>query len=124
VDKIITSFVGLDVHKDSIAMGVAPAGREPPRFVGTVVPQWLPLCKALGRLGRARELQIVYEAGPCGYPLARQLRPRGVREPHQGSATRSVCRSTLGRDLPRQPVASVARLGRLRADARAAPCRT
>jgi transposase len=77
VDKIITSFVGLDVHKDSIAMAVAPAGREPPRFVGTVVPQWLTLCKALGRLGRARELEIVYEAGPCGYTLARQLRSHG-----------------------------------------------
>lgn len=77
MDKIITSFVGLDVHKDSIAMGVAPTGREPPRFVGTVVPQWVPLCKALGRLGRARELQIVYEAGPCGYTLARQLRSHG-----------------------------------------------
>ncbi len=77
MDKIITSFVGLDVHKDSIAMGVAPTGREPPRFVGTVAPQWSALCKALGRLGRARELQIVYEAGPCGYTLARQLRSHG-----------------------------------------------
>ena len=58
-------------------MGVAAAGREPPRFVGTVVPQWAPLCKALGRLGRRQGLQIVYEAGPCGYTLARQLRSHG-----------------------------------------------
>ncbi|HSY07812.1 MAG TPA: hypothetical protein VK820_04670 [Steroidobacteraceae bacterium] len=64
MDRIITSFVGLDVHKDSIAVAIAPTGREPPRFVGTVMPQWAPLSKALGRLGRARELQIVYEAGP------------------------------------------------------------
>jgi transposase len=77
VNKIITSFVGLDVHKDSIAMGVAPIGREPPRFVGTVGPQWSGLCKALGRLGRRQELQIVYEAGPCGYTLARELRSHG-----------------------------------------------
>jgi transposase len=70
-------LVGLDVHKDSIAVGVAPAGREPPRFVGTVVPQWAPLCKALSRLGRRQGLQIVYEAGPCGYTLARQLRSHG-----------------------------------------------
>jgi len=77
MDKIITSFVGLDVHKDSIAVGIAAAGREPPRFVGTVGPQWAPLCKALGRLGRPRELQIVYEAGPCGYTLARQLLSHG-----------------------------------------------
>jgi hypothetical protein len=33
MDKTITSFVGLDVHKDSIAMGIAPIGREAARFV-------------------------------------------------------------------------------------------
>jgi hypothetical protein len=52
------------------------------------------------------------------------LRPRRMREPHQGSAARSVCRSTLGRHVPGQSVAAVARLGRLRIGARAAPCRT
>jgi transposase len=77
MEKLITSFVGLDVHKDSIAIGVAPAGREAPHFVGTVAPQWATLKKALGRLGRAKELQIVYEAGPCGYTLARELRSHG-----------------------------------------------
>ncbi len=65
------------MHKDSIAIGVAPAGREAPHFVGTVAPQWSALSKTLGRLGRAKELQIVYEAGPCGYTLARELRSHG-----------------------------------------------
>jgi hypothetical protein len=42
------------------------------------VPQWAALSKALGRLGRVQQLQIVYEvAGACGYTLARQLRSRG-----------------------------------------------
>ncbi len=77
MSNFITSFVGLDVHQDSIAIGVAPAGREEPRFVGTVAPQWASLCKALSRLGRREGLQIVYEAGPCGYTLARQLRAHG-----------------------------------------------
>jgi len=77
VSKAITSFVGLDVHYDSIAVGVAPTGREPPHFVGTVAPNWAPLCKALSRLGKRESLQIVYEAGPCGYTLARQLRAGG-----------------------------------------------
>ena len=36
--ETITSFVGLDVHKDSIAIAVAEAGRQAPRFVGTVLP--------------------------------------------------------------------------------------
>ena len=77
MQKAITSFVGLDVHQDSIAVAVAVAGAEEPRFVGTVVPQWAPLSKALSRLGRREGLQIVYEAGPCGYTLARQLRAHG-----------------------------------------------
>ena len=77
MSKPITSFVGLDVHYDSIAIGVAPARREEPHFVGTVAPQWAALCKALNRLGKREALQIVYEAGPCGYSLARQLRTHG-----------------------------------------------
>jgi transposase len=35
--------------------------------------------KALGHLGAPPDLQIVYEAGPCGYGLARQLSARGYR---------------------------------------------
>jgi transposase len=75
--KRITSFVGLDVHKDSIAVAIAEAGREEPRFLGTVGPQLTQVCKAVERLGRAQNLQIVYEAGPCGYTLARQLHSHG-----------------------------------------------
>ena len=32
-------FVGLDVHKESIAIAVAHSGRTEPRFVGTCGPQ-------------------------------------------------------------------------------------
>ena len=42
MDRAITFFVGLDVHKDSIAIGVAEAGHDAPRFLGpcgyTLVP--------------------------------------------------------------------------------------
>jgi len=77
VDKPITSFVGLDVHKDSIAIGVADAGREGPRFIGTVGPTLGQLLKALARIGALETMLIVYEAGPCGYALVRELRGRG-----------------------------------------------
>ncbi len=77
MNKPITSFVGLDAHADSIAIGVAPSGQEEPRFVGTVSPQWGSLSKALSRLGEPEALPIVYEAGPCGYTLARQLEAHG-----------------------------------------------
>jgi hypothetical protein len=45
--------------------------------VDTMALQLAPLCKALSRLGRREGPQIVYEAGPCGYTLARQLRGQG-----------------------------------------------
>src|SRR5204863_3447343 len=77
VSKTITSFVGLDVHKDSTAIGEAEAGRETPRFVGTVGPDLGQLLKALKSLGKPETMLVVYEAGPCGYGLARQLRARG-----------------------------------------------
>lgn len=77
VSKAITSFVGLDVHKDSTAIAQAEAGRETPRFIGTVGPELGQLLKALKSLGKPETMQVVYEAGPCGYGLARQLRSRG-----------------------------------------------
>ena len=73
MSKTITSFVGLDAHVDSIAIGVAPRGRQEPHSVGTVSPQWGSLSKALSRLGKPEALRIVYEAGSCGHTLARQL---------------------------------------------------
>jgi transposase len=37
------------------------------------------LIKALGKLGKPDSLLIVYEAGPCGYGLARDLEAKGYR---------------------------------------------
>lgn len=73
----ITLFAGLDVHKDSTAIGAAETGREAPYFVGTVGPQLSQLLKALKSVGKPETMLVVYEAGPCGYGLARQLRSRG-----------------------------------------------
>ena len=76
MDEDITSFVGLDVHKDTIAIAVAEAGRECPRFIGTTSSDLARVLKALGAIGKPATMQVVYEAGPCGYALARQLRSR------------------------------------------------
>lgn len=75
----ITGYVGLDVHKDSIAVAVAAPGRAAPRFVGTTGPRLSELTKALSHLGTPAELHLAYEAGPCGYTLARELIERGYR---------------------------------------------
>lgn len=75
--EAITSYVGLDVHKDSIAVAVAQAGRQAPRFIGTVVPSLPSLRRALRGIGPASGTMVVYEAGPCGYGLARRLSAEG-----------------------------------------------
>jgi transposase len=75
----ITGYVGLDVHKGSIAVAVAAPGRAAPRFVGTTGPQLTELLKALSHLGKPAQLNLAYEAGPCGYTLARELIARGYR---------------------------------------------
>lgn len=79
MDKRINFFVGLDVHKDSISIGVAQAGvHEGPRYLGSVGNDLGQLLKALKRIGPLDTLGTVYEAGPCGYTLVRQLTEHGV----------------------------------------------
>jgi transposase len=79
MDEIITGFVGLDAHAESTAIGFAEAGRAAARFVGTVGAKPAELMRALGKLGKPGSLLIVYEAGPCGYGLARELAAVGYR---------------------------------------------
>jgi hypothetical protein len=59
-------FVGLDVHKDSIAVAHAAGGStEPPVFVGAIGSRQADLDHLLRRLqGKASALPFAYEAGP------------------------------------------------------------
>ena len=71
------AFVGLDVHKDSIVVAVAEAGRGPARAVATVPFDVKALRKVLERLGPMANVSCCYEAGPTGYGLARALHAAG-----------------------------------------------
>ncbi|MEO6270812.1 MAG: IS110 family transposase, partial [Lautropia sp.] len=62
----IRIIVGLDVHKDTIAMAVAEAGRQPARLIGTLAHDLKRLLKALAKLGAPEQVHVVYEAGPTG----------------------------------------------------------
>ena len=74
-----TLFVGLDVHKDSIAVAYAEAGRlDPPSFVGSIGTRQADIDKLVRRLrSKASQLVFAYEAGPCGYVLHRYLTAKG-----------------------------------------------
>jgi transposase len=69
----------LDVHKDSISVAACDASREPARFVGTVEADVNKLLKVLAKAGAPAEVSVVYEAGPTGYGLYRELRRRGYQ---------------------------------------------
>ena len=72
------AFIGLDVHKDSIAIAYADADfGQAPRFLGTTRYSVISVTKALAKLGKPGELSVCHEAGPCGYGLVRALRERG-----------------------------------------------
>lgn len=73
-----TRFVGLDVHRDTIAVAVAEADTGP-RALGVIPNDAEALRKLVKRLGRAETLHACYEAGPCGYGIQRQLTALGVR---------------------------------------------
>jgi transposase len=79
MDERIKFFVGLDAHKDSIAVAACEAGREPARFVGTMGPDVNGLLKLLAKAGDPAQVSVVYEAGPTGYGLHRELCRRGYR---------------------------------------------
>lgn len=75
-----TLCVGLDVHKESIAVAHAEAQcTAPPHFVGAIGPRPADLDKLVRRLqSKAAHLVFAYEAGPCGYGLHRYLTSKGL----------------------------------------------
>jgi transposase len=75
----IVHYIGLDVHKDSIAVSIAPQNSTEVRRYGIIGGTLEAVNKLLKRLSQPNiELRLVYEAGPCGFVLCRHLRSKGI----------------------------------------------
>ena len=68
-------FVGLDVHKETIAVAVGEPDGGEVRYIGEIPNTPDAVVKLVRQLRKeGSKLSFCYEAGPCGYGLHRQLR--------------------------------------------------
>ena len=75
----IVHHIGLDVHKETIAVAIAPGNTTEVRHYGIIGGTLEALDKLIKKLSAQDvELRLVYEAGPCGYVIYRHLKSKGI----------------------------------------------
>ena len=92
---VYAAYIGLDVHKDTIAWSVARHGRSEPEYRGEIANRPGKIAKLVEKLSKEFGAQVLlwcYEAGPCGYVLHRQLLDLG-----------QDCQVVAPSKIPKQP---------------------
>lgn len=76
--KEFSKYIGLDVHKATIAVSVASGKSDEVRYFGEIANTPDAVEKLIRQLrAEGSNLSFCYEAGPCGYGLYRQIRELG-----------------------------------------------
>ena len=78
MSKFNEIYVGLDVHKATIAVAIVRGARGAAVYYGQIENTPQAIAKLVSALSQAGDvLHFYYEAGPCGYELYHQLRALG-----------------------------------------------
>lgn len=76
--KSTTIWVGMDVHKESIAVAVLESEGAQSRPTLTIPNEPAQIRKLFSRLKKEGAVRACYEAGSCGYEIYRQLAAMGL----------------------------------------------
>lgn len=69
-----SKYVGMDVHKNTVAVAIAEAGRKKPVSYGIIENSPQAIARMAKKLSKGKmKLAFCYEAGPCGYGVYRQI---------------------------------------------------
>ena len=87
-----TLYVGLDIHKESIAVAYAPEDRGAEVVsLGAIGTRQCDIDKLIRTLqSKGATLVFVYEAGPCVYWLVSVPHPQGSELPRRGAVADSA----------------------------------
>lgn len=106
-----TIYLGMDVHKDSITVGVLPTEAKSPTRVDRLSSDFQKLRRFLDRVAREGELRCCYEASGAGYVLQRAMREWGY-ECEVIAPSLTPKRSGVQRKHDKRDAAELARLYR------------
>ena len=77
--KEFTTFIGMDVHKETIAVAIGER-HGAPRYYGEIANTPEALTKLIRKVvPKGSRAAFCYEAGPCGYGIYRQISDMGYR---------------------------------------------
>jgi transposase len=74
-----STVVGLDVHKKNLTVAILPPGAARPAEVLTIENHTKAITRMANRVTTIGPAVFVYEAGPCGYEVQRQLHRLGCQ---------------------------------------------